>query len=63
MGIRNAEMKISTLTQVVLFSSQSNEDAEEESEGNGVKFDPDIVNIQTHKHLYRQTRVYTFANA
>ena len=51
-------MKISTLTLVLppvqlLFSSQSNEDAEEEPEGNGVKLDPDIANTQTHKHLYR----------
>ena len=50
-------MKISTLILVppvqLLFSSQSNEDAEEEPEGNGVKLDSDIVNTQTHKHLYR----------
>ena len=51
-------MKISTLILVVppvqlLFSSQSNEDAEEEPKGNEVKLDSDIVNTQTHKHLYR----------
>ena len=44
----------------LLFSSQSNEDAEEESEGNGVKLDPDIANIQTQKHLiYTGKHVYT----
>ena len=37
----------------LLFSSQSNEDAEEEQEGKEVKLDSDIVNTQTHKHLYR----------
>ena len=50
-------MKISTLILVLppvqlLFSFQSNEDAEELPEGNGVKLDPSIVKTQTHKHLY-----------
>ena len=50
-------MKIPTLILVLppvqlLFSFQSNEDAEEEPEGNGVKLDPENANTETHKHLY-----------